>query len=143
MGEAQKPESPPRVPRVARLLALAIRLEELVQRGEIADDAELARLGRVTRSRMAQIMGLLCLAPDIQEEILFLPSVEKGRDPVTERQLRAVVAEMEWGRKRGVWRKRGRCIPVRLPRTMSRVAEGRSGDLTASLPRHHAKIYDA
>jgi hypothetical protein len=39
----------------------------------IRDYAELARLGRVTRARMTQIMKLLDLAPDIQEQILFLP----------------------------------------------------------------------
>ena len=40
---------------------------------EFRDYAELARLGRVTRARMTQIMKLLDLAPDIQEQILFLP----------------------------------------------------------------------
>ncbi|HBN74522.1 MAG TPA: hypothetical protein DD473_01620 [Planctomycetaceae bacterium] len=39
---------------------------------------------------MTQIMNLLNLAPDIQE-ILFLPWVEQGGDPVTERELRVVV----------------------------------------------------
>ena len=48
-------------------------------------------------------MNLLCLAPDIQEAILFLPPVESGRDPVTERELRVIVAEVEWGRQRGMW----------------------------------------
>lgn len=38
------------------------------------------------------------LAPDIQEAILFLPRVERGKDPVTERELRAVVRELDWGR---------------------------------------------
>jgi hypothetical protein len=37
------------------------------------------------------------------EALLFLPRVEKGRDPVTERELRAVVAEADWGRQRRVW----------------------------------------
>jgi len=35
----------------------------------------------VTRARITQIMKLLNLAPDIQEEILFLPRTVKGRDP--------------------------------------------------------------
>jgi len=78
--------------------------------GQVADYAELARLGRVLQSRMAQIMGLLCLAPDIQEEILFLPSVEKGRDPVTERQRRVVVAEVDWEELRGRWRRMVWCL---------------------------------
>ena len=61
------------IPRIARLLALAIRLEGLLRDETIRDYAELARLGRVTRARMTQIMKLLDLAPDIQEQILFLP----------------------------------------------------------------------
>lgn len=34
--------------------------------------AELARLGRVSRARITQIMDLLMLAPEIQEEVLYL-----------------------------------------------------------------------
>ncbi len=62
-----------RVPRIARLMALAIRLDELLREETIRDYADLARLGRVTRARMTQIMKLLHLAPDIQEQILLLP----------------------------------------------------------------------
>ena len=61
------------VPRIARLLALAIRLEGLIRQGALRDYAEIARRGRVTRARMTQIMKLLDLAPDLQEQILFLP----------------------------------------------------------------------
>jgi hypothetical protein len=56
----------------------------------MTDQAELARLGHVTRARLTQIMNLLCLAPDIQEQILFLPATERGRDVVAEKQLRPV-----------------------------------------------------
>ena len=35
-------------------------------------------------------MNLLCLAPDIQEEILFLSLTERGRDAVTEKHLRPI-----------------------------------------------------
>ena len=65
----------------------------------------LAKLGQVSRARMTQIMNLLNLAPDIQEEILFLPRVEKGRDPVGERDVRKIVAEVEWGKQREVWKR--------------------------------------
>jgi hypothetical protein len=76
------------IPRVARLLALAIRFDGLVRRGEVQDYADLARLGYVTRARITQIMNLLNLAPDIQEDILFLPNTTKGRDLILERYLR-------------------------------------------------------
>lgn len=68
-----------RAPRVAKLMALAIRFEQLVRDGNVADYAELARLGHVTRARLTQIMNLLALAPDIQEATLFLPPVEVGK----------------------------------------------------------------
>ena len=66
----------------------------------MAGYADLSRVERVSRPRMTQIMNLLLLAPDIQEEILFLPRTVCGRAVVTERALRAIVAEPEWGRQR-------------------------------------------
>ncbi|MEK6799665.1 MAG: hypothetical protein AABZ12_11920 [Planctomycetota bacterium] len=91
------------VPRVARLMALAIRCEELVRTEGVADYAELARLGHITRARMTQIMNLLNLAPDIQEAILFLPRTIKGKDPIGERDLRPVCAVMDWKKQRRLW----------------------------------------
>jgi hypothetical protein len=93
-----------RVPRVARLMALAIHMDDLVRRGEVADYAELARLAHVTRGRMTQVMNLLYLAPDIQEELLLLPRTRGGRDPITERALRPLVALPDWRKQRGMWR---------------------------------------
>ena len=84
-------------------MALAIRFDQLVRDGVVADQAELARLGNVSRARISQILNLLSLAPDIQEAILFLPRVERGKDPVTERDLRSIVAEVDWGRQREMW----------------------------------------
>jgi len=105
LGEpTAKPELPAgSVPRVARLMALAIRCEELVRSGEVADYANLARLGHVTRARMTQIINLLNLAPDVQEEILFLPNTTKGRDPIGERNLRPITAVVDWRAQRRLW----------------------------------------
>jgi hypothetical protein len=94
-----------RVPKIARLMALAIRFDALLARGEVKDYAELARLGHVTRARVTQIMNLLQLAPDIQEQILFLPPVDAGDDPIKERQVRPIAAQTVWGKQRNVWRK--------------------------------------
>ncbi|MCC6427341.1 MAG: hypothetical protein IT435_11040 [Phycisphaerales bacterium] len=91
------------VARVTRLLALAIRFEQLIRDGEVRDLADIARLGHVTRARVTQIMNLLHLAPDIQEAILFLPRVEEGRDPITERDLRPVAALVDWRKQRKTW----------------------------------------
>jgi hypothetical protein len=89
------------VPRIARLMALAIRFEGLLRRETVRDYAELARLGRVTRARMTQIMKLLDLAPNIQEQILFLPFI-KG---LNERNLRPVVRQIDWDEQRRMFRK--------------------------------------
>ncbi len=94
-----------RVPRVARLMALAIRFDQLIRDGVIADQAELARLGHVTRARSTQIMNLLCLAPDLQEQILFLPATERGRDAITEQEVRPIAAVPSWKKQRQMWQK--------------------------------------
>lgn len=104
-GAAPPPPVEPvaHVPRIARLMALAIKIDELIRRGEIADYAEAARLGHVTRARMTQIMNLLNLAPDIQEELLFLPSSFARRGEPEERGLRSIVAKADWGQQRRSW----------------------------------------
>jgi hypothetical protein len=84
-------------------MALAIRFQGLLDRGEVKDYAELARLGHVTRARVTQIMNLLNLAPDIQEAILFLPEITDGNDPVKEWQVRPIAAEMNWLTQRSNW----------------------------------------
>ena len=59
----------------ARLMALTIRFEGLIRRGQMQDSGHLARLGYVTRARITQIMNLLYLAPDIQEALLLWPAI--------------------------------------------------------------------
>ena len=93
-----------RVPRVARLLALAHRIDGMIRAGEIEDLATAASLCGVTRARMTQVMNLLLLAPQIQEAILDLQPVTNGRDRVTERQLREIVAEPVWNDQMDRWR---------------------------------------
>ncbi len=102
-GEAASSAPAGRIPRVSRLMALAIRLDQLIRDGVVADQAELARLGHVSRARLTQVMNLLCLAPSIQEAILFLPLTERGRDVITERELRPIAAIADWKGQRRVW----------------------------------------
>ncbi len=104
-GQLKPPVLPGRVPRVSRLMALAIRFDGLIREGVVADYAEIARLGHVTRARLTQIMNLLCLAPDIQEALLLLPPLESGRDSLTERELRPIAAVPDWKKQRRMWRR--------------------------------------
>ena len=84
-------------------MTLAIRFDQLIRDDVVADQAELARLGHVTRARLTQTMNLLNLAPEIQEEILFLSALGHGRCSVSERQLRPIAAEVDWRRQRRMW----------------------------------------
>ncbi len=92
-----------KLPRVTRLMALAVELDGLIREGAIRDYADLARLGSITRARATQLMNMLLLAPDIQREILLLPKTMAGRDPVSERGLRRVMAIVRWDRQRRAW----------------------------------------
>lgn len=104
-GRPKKPKNLGRIPRVSRLMAMAIRMQALIRDGEVESYAELARLCHVTTARITQIMNLLRLAPDIQEDILFLPPGDGGRDAVTERALRSLVAIIDWRKQRKKWEK--------------------------------------
>lgn len=55
----------------ARNLALAHHLQRLIDRGVIADYTQAARMLGVSQPRMTHLMGLLLLAPVIQEAILL------------------------------------------------------------------------
>jgi len=93
-----------RLPRIARLIPLAIKFDGMVREGIVTGYAGLARLGLVTRARMTQIMNLLNLAPDIQEEILFLAERTQGRKIIAERNLRPLARTVSWARRRKLWR---------------------------------------
>ena len=93
-----------RVPRISRLMALAIRFSEMIRSGQVTTYAEFAGLGGVTPARMTQVMSLLSLAPDIQEEILFLQQTAKGRDQVQLRHVLSIAAIADWRNQRRTWK---------------------------------------
>ena len=64
----------------------------------------MARLGHISRARLTQILNLTLLAPEIQEAILFLPTIQRGPDPIKERDLRSIAAEPDWQKQRRMWR---------------------------------------
>jgi hypothetical protein len=103
-GVETPPLPPGRVPRVARLMALALRLDELVRTGQVGSYSELASLGQVTRARISQIVNLLSLAPDLQEALLFLPLTQRGRDPIILADLMPIAATLDWRKQRRLWR---------------------------------------
>jgi hypothetical protein len=85
--------------RVAVTLAHAHRIRRGILSGEIENQADAARKLGLTRARLSQILELTNLAPDLQEEILFLEAVD-GREPLTERALRRLVRVTAWAEQR-------------------------------------------
>jgi DNA invertase Pin-like site-specific DNA recombinase len=107
-----------RTPRISRVLALAHRFETLLAKGTVRTFRELAELGHVSRPRLSQIMQLIQLAPDIQEQLLFLPPSVRGPDLVFERHLRSIADVMDWDEQRQLFRSllQGQQEPARLAR---------------------------
>ncbi len=112
--------SPGRVPRVSRFMALALRFAEYLRTGQVHSYAELARLGRVSRPRISQILNLLNLAPDIQEALLMLPRTEQGRDAMILRALQPIASTPEWTAQRRLWGRIERRLASLPPGKLSR-----------------------
>jgi hypothetical protein len=82
-------------------MALAIKFQDMVDRSEVADYADLARLGYVTRARLTQIMNLTLLAPEIQERILMYEATDATLP--NEHELRAVAGIVIWVKQQRVF----------------------------------------
>ena len=96
--------APSRVPRIAQLVALAWHIDGLVQSGTLTSYAAAARLGHVSRARLSQIVSLLNLAPDLQEQLLFLRHPPRGRPLLALRHVLSVATALDWPEQRRRWR---------------------------------------
>ena len=115
-------EAPGRLPRVARLMALAIRLEGLLRKGAVKDQADLARLGQVSRARISQILNLVHLASDLQEQLLFLP-LTGGRDRLRLADLQPLCRLWGWQDQRRSWRLLCRRLTLKDPQALQKELE--------------------
>ncbi len=93
----KKRKSSRKLPHVTRLLALAHHLQGLIDKGAVADYADIARLSNLSRARLSQIMNLTLLAPQIQEEILFSNVRQK------EKSVRMVLKTPIWEEQIRIW----------------------------------------
>lgn len=93
VNAAPRPRRPPKLPKeprtpwVAELLRKAIEWQALLESGDVADQAGIARREGITRARVTQVMGMLRLAPEIQQHVLAMPEAVR-RPAITERALR-------------------------------------------------------
>ena len=99
-----KPPRKPRPPRVAELLRKALEWRRQLGAGEVRNQAEIARREGLTRARVTQVLGLLRLAPEIQERILALAETA-GRPVISERALRPITQIEDPRRQLGAFSK--------------------------------------
>lgn len=101
---AEAPPGPVRRPaRAAVMLALAHKIQEAIARGHVRDQADVARRLGFTRARLTHLVDLLLLAPDVQEQVLFLEAVD-GVQPISERVLRKIAHARSWADQRRLFR---------------------------------------
>jgi hypothetical protein len=84
-------------------MALALKFEQMLQQGVVTDYTLLAELGRISQPRLTQIMNLRNLAPDIQEQILFLTWREADQCRIYERSIRRLSSVLHWEEQRAQW----------------------------------------
>lgn len=99
-GRKPKHAKPTRLPRVTRLMALSIKYEYLIKKGLVENHDELAELAGVDRSLVSRIIRLRLLAPDIQEWLLNLPEIQKGKDPILWENIRPLTRIISWEEQR-------------------------------------------
>lgn len=85
-------------------MALAIRLDHLLETRKIKDQAELARTACITRARVTQILNLTNLAPDIQQAILNLEPTTDHVPRFREREVRTIAIAPNWEKQRWFWK---------------------------------------
>jgi len=93
-----KPPKVARTPRVVELLRKAMEWQSLMESGQIASQADIARQEGITRARVTQVMGMLRLVPEIQQTILAIPATVR-RQNITERALRPIMQIEDQGQQ--------------------------------------------
>jgi len=98
-GPERLSDDPDRVHPLARRMAMAIRCQQLIDSGVVADQASLAAVAGMTRAWITVVMRLNLLAPDIQEEILGL----RPDSPIDHRAVDPFTKVACWAGQRAMW----------------------------------------
>ncbi len=112
-----RPTCRPRTPHITKLMALAIRLEELLATGQVKDQAEIARTAGISRARVTQILNLNQLSPMIQRDLLSLPATQSAENSITEREARSMHALICWRKQGQLW---NRLLKAKQPAVFGR-----------------------
>ena len=58
----------------------------------------------MSRARLSQILQLTHLAPEIQEQLLFLPPTRQGFDRLLEKHVRSLARVFDWQKQKQLFR---------------------------------------
>ena len=105
LGQSETPTLPGRLPRITKMMALAIRLYDLLATGQVKDQAEIARTAGITRARVTQILNLTQLAPDIQQAILDLQPTTDSAPCFRQHEIRQIAFHPNWKKQRASWKR--------------------------------------
>lgn len=89
-------------PRLRQSLILAYQIDQIIADGQAKDFTQAAQWLNMTKARLSQIMGLINLAPAIQEEILLTDSPKIRKASV--QQILPIAAESDWNRQITLWK---------------------------------------
>lgn len=78
----------------AKNLALAYKIDDLIERGMVVDYSAAARLLQVSQPRLCHVMALRLLCPDIQQAILL------GELAFGDKELRALARIADWNEQK-------------------------------------------
>ena len=84
------------------MMALAHHFETAMEAGTIKGPSDAGRRIGITSERVTQVLTLRYLAPDIQEDVLFL-EITEGGEPFTENDLRKVARVLSWPLQRSLY----------------------------------------
>jgi hypothetical protein len=88
-------------PRLRKSLLLAYQVEQIISEGRAKDFTQASRWLNITKARLSQIMGLLNLAPSIQEEILLSNSPKIYQLSVD--KIQHVILKTDWKEQSLLW----------------------------------------
>ncbi len=103
LWQLEQQVQPGRIPRISRFIKCAVLIDHKIRTGEFENQTAAAREFRVSTMTISRLLKMLLLAPDIAEEIMFLPLVERGPDPIKERMIRPILNECRWSEQRRLW----------------------------------------
>ncbi len=90
-------------PQLLQNLILAHQIESLISKGKAKDLKQVAGWLNISHVRICQIMGMLLLAPEIQEQILL--SRDGKIFDIPEYKVNEIAKELDWAKQKAIWQR--------------------------------------